>query len=333
MVRSNKHLKQSTETPLEETAAAATTIEPTPTVTKKSSSSQKIKNSAEVAAAADTATTIETASPAPPAPSSKSKKGNNNKKAEQQQVVAPADDVSPSAVVVESSAAAAGDETVIAEDSSSSSATANAAAANSNIVIQSAVQQELAELGGLLNSLTASLVTLKTKFKNIEKNTNKAFKNHIKQQLSYAKHAKGSAKNNGGAGGKKMKRAGNRKPSGFVKPTKISEELAAFLNKDPAIEMSRTDVSREINAYIVKNALQDKTNGRRILADASLAKLLNIDVEKEELTYFNLQRYMKHHFKKNIAAAIDGTSSPMDSSASLEFAASSAGYSALVANV
>jgi chromatin remodeling complex protein RSC6 len=67
--------------------------------------------------------------------------------------------------------------------------------------------------------------------------------------------------------------------------------------------MSRTDVSKEINAYIQSNGLQDKTNGRKIIADAKLIKLLNLNKE-DELTYFNLQRYMKHHFIKPVAAAV-----------------------------
>ena len=61
--------------------------------------------------------------------------------------------------------------------------------------------------------------------------------------------------------------------------------------------MARTEVPREINAYIRKHNLQDSKNGRIINADASLTKLLKLD-KKDELTYFNLQRYMSPHFAK-----------------------------------
>ena len=99
--------------------------------------------------------------------------------------------------------------------------------------------------------------------------------------------------------GKKKRKTGNRSPSGFVKPTKISLELSKFLGKDKGTEMARTQVTREINGYIRKHSLQDPKNGRRILADSKLKKLLKL-TDKDELTYFNLQRYMSPHFAKAV---------------------------------
>jgi len=99
------------------------------------------------------------------------------------------------------------------------------------------------------------------------------------------------------ANAKRKRKTGNRSPSGFVKPTLISTELATFLNKPAGSEMARTEVTREINEYIRSHSLQDKTNGRKINADASLMALLKLK-EGDELTYFNLQRYMSPHFAK-----------------------------------
>ena len=96
---------------------------------------------------------------------------------------------------------------------------------------------------------------------------------------------------------KRSTKSGTRAPSGFVKPTRISKELAAFLGKDWGTEMARTQVTREINAYIRAHNLQDPKNGRRILADTKLRKLLKLQ-KSDELTYFNLQRYMSPHFAK-----------------------------------
>ena len=96
---------------------------------------------------------------------------------------------------------------------------------------------------------------------------------------------------------KKQRSKGNRQPSGFVKPTQISNELAAFLGKASGTEMARTEVTKEINAYIRANKLQDPKNGRIIKADAKLQTLLNLK-KGDELTYFNLQKYMSPHFAK-----------------------------------
>ena len=88
----------------------------------------------------------------------------------------------------------------------------------------------------------------------------------------------------------------HRVPTGFTAaPTKISNELAEFLGKPVGTEMARTDVSRDINRYIGTNNLQDPQNGRRINPDAKLRSLLTLG-KNDELTYFNIQKYMKHHF-------------------------------------
>ncbi len=103
---------------------------------------------------------------------------------------------------------------------------------------------------------------------------------------------------------RRNKNKGNRAPSGFVKPTKISDDLAAFLGKDSGTLMARTDVTKQITAYVRANGLQDKTNGRLILADEKLKKLLNYDEKtvtdpKQQLSYFNLQRFLSRHFEKS----------------------------------
>lgn len=97
---------------------------------------------------------------------------------------------------------------------------------------------------------------------------------------------------------KRKRKTGNRSPSGFVKPTLISSELAAFLKKPSGTEMARTEVTREINSYIRQHSLQDPKNGRRIIPDTKLRKLLKVQ-KSDELTYFNLQRYMSPHFAKD----------------------------------
>ena len=138
---------------------------------------------------------------------------------------------------------------------------------------------KMTEFSARLQQVLSLASTLKSEFKAIEKVVSRDMKAAQK------------------ASSKKSKRTGNRQPSGFVKPTKISDELALFLEKPLGTEIARTTVSKEINNYIRANQLQDPANGRKINPDAKLTQLLKLS-PGEELTYFNLQRFMKHHFVK-----------------------------------
>jgi hypothetical protein len=82
---------------------------------------------------------------------------------------------------------------------------------------------------------------------------------------------------------------------GFNCAVLISEELAMFLDKSVGTKISRADVSREINKYIRENSLEDRENRTKINHDEKLRKLLRLTNE-DELTYFNIAKYMKHHF-------------------------------------
>jgi chromatin remodeling complex protein RSC6 len=138
------------------------------------------------------------------------------------------------------------------------------------------------EFSAKFQQVLSLLSTLKADYKTLEK--------------SVAREIKTAQKTS------QKKRSGNRAPSGFVKPTRISDELASFLGKPAGTELARTAVSKEINAYIRANNLQDKDNGRVIKPDAKLSALLKIQAS-DELTYFNLQRFMKHHFVKAAVVA------------------------------
>lgn len=130
-----------------------------------------------------------------------------------------------------------------------------------------------------LQQVSALLTSLKTEFRGLEKKWSRT--------LTAAQKASS----------KRKRKAGTRSPSGFVKPTRISDELASFLSKPSGTEMARTDVTRDINKYIREHGLQDKDNGRKINPDAKLSGLLKVG-KNDELTYFNLQRFMSPHFAK-----------------------------------
>lgn len=151
------------------------------------------------------------------------------------------------------------------------------------------VLAQSAEFLTKLNQLTSLLASLKSEFRSLEKKWTRDLKVAQKSQA------------------KRKRKSGNRQPSGFVKPTKISDELSKFLEKPAGTEMARTDVTREINTYIRAHKLQDKDNGRKINPDAKLAALLKLK-KTDELTYFNLQRYMSPHFSKTEKAVVSSVS-------------------------
>ena len=90
----------------------------------------------------------------------------------------------------------------------------------------------------------------------------------------------------------------SRRPCGFIIPSRISDELAKFLNVPAGTLLARTQVSKLINEYIRNNNLQSVNNSRVINVDAKLRKLLNAK-PTDEVTYFNLQRFMKPHFTRD----------------------------------
>ena len=147
------------------------------------------------------------------------------------------------------------------------------------------LSSKLVDFSSKIQQVAALLTSMKSDYKTLEKTVARELKQATK------------------TGGKKRRSSGNKQPSGFVKPTKISDELIAFLGKEPNTEMSRVEVSKEINEYINAHKLKDEKCGRQINPDAKLSMLLKIQ-ENEVLTFFNLQRYLKIHFIKAVAPVV-----------------------------
>ena len=147
------------------------------------------------------------------------------------------------------------------------------------------VAEQSVEFLAKLQQLGVLISALKAEYRTLEKKWTRELKTAQKQSS------------------KRKRKAGNRAPSGFVKPTRISDELAKFLEKPSGSEMARTEVTRDINKYIRTNNLQDKENGRKINPDTKLAALLKLK-KTDELTYFNLQKYMSPHFSKAVKVEV-----------------------------
>ena len=163
-----------------------------------------------------------------------------------------------------------------------------------NVVVQvdgeSSITHGFSEFFTKFQAMVSQFTALKAELKTLERRTVKELK--VVQKIHNKKRKKGT-----------------RAPSGFVKPSPISDELASFLGKEKGVEMARTDVTREINKYIRAHDLQDKENGRKINPDKPLRDLLKLTPDSDiVLTYFNLQRYMGPHFPKSVKTETTGTS-------------------------
>ena len=85
-----------------------------------------------------------------------------------------------------------------------------------------------------------------------------------------------------------------RAPSIFERPVQVTDELCAFLAKPKGTLMSRSEVTKGVNNYVKLHELKNKHD---IKPDAALKKLLTIP-DGDQLTYFNLQRYLNRHYVK-----------------------------------
>ena len=89
-----------------------------------------------------------------------------------------------------------------------------------------------------------------------------------------------------------------RARSGITGDTLLSNQLCSFLGLPAGSKMPRTEVTKKITAYIKEHNLQ-KENKRFFNPDSKLSSLLTPlqgnDVA-DGYNYFNLQRYMKHHY-------------------------------------
>lgn len=108
----------------------------------------------------------------------------------------------------------------------------------------------------------------------------------------------------------KLKKRNNRKTtveSGFLRPVRISKELAQFTSWDVEATYLRRNVTKYICNYIKEHRLYDEKDKRNILCDEKLRVLLNYDAatvplgkdgKPAVLNYFRLQKYLKPHFIK-----------------------------------
>ncbi len=159
---------------------------------------------------------------------------------------------------------------------------------SSNVVVEQTQNQTESKPDEVCEQFSGVLTTLSSFISQITmlQNQVRALEKTVgKQMRTYAREAK------------KNKNKGNRKPSGFAVPTKISDELCEFMNKPKGSTAARTEVTQYIIKYIKDNKLQWNENRKVIKPNTPLKNLLAVK-QNEEVTYFNIQRFMNKHFIK-----------------------------------
>lgn len=153
------------------------------------------------------------------------------------------------------------------------------------------VEDESVEFTNQFQALTNIVINMASQFKEVQSQLKALQKTHAKEVKALQKRTR-----------KRKNRDGKAKsPSGFTQPTKISDALAGFLGLDKGSELPRTEVTKKINSYIKEHNLQWEKNKRHIKPDKKLGSLLNVG-KGDELTYFNLQTYLKPHYIKAVTA-------------------------------
>ena len=100
--------------------------------------------------------------------------------------------------------------------------------------------------------------------------------------------------------------------SGFMKPVRISNEMAQFTSWDQSQLYSRNVVTKFICDYVRDNNLQNPEDRRQILCDEKLASLLKFDIQNSSspLTYPGIQKYMQHHFFSDVSSVAEEVVQP-----------------------
>lgn len=83
-----------------------------------------------------------------------------------------------------------------------------------------------------------------------------------------------------------------KKPSAFMRPVQLSEELEAIIGKGP---MARTEVTKKLWEYIKKHKLQDQKNKRMINPDQKLGKVLG---STNQIDMFKMTSKLSKHLKE-----------------------------------
>jgi len=141
------------------------------------------------------------------------------------------------------------------------------------------IQQSFDDILSTLAGFRSKITEVQNKVRDLERNVTKDMKQMDKKI-------------------NKNKFKGNKNPSGFAKPSKISEPLCKFMELPNGSEVARTEVTQYLINYIEKENLQNPDNKKIIVPNEELQSLLGSNPD-DEISYFNIQKYMNKHFQKD----------------------------------
>ena len=151
----------------------------------------------------------------------------------------------------------------------------------------------------LLASLTEQLKALSTEFTTRVREAVKATQEAAKAAKKEARDSKKKRKVDPATLTPEQRAAweARRANNAFLKEKALSPELCSFMGIAAGSKRSQTQVTKFISDYVKSHSCFDPNFKRRILPNAALAKLLRVD-DKTEVTYLNLQKFLKVHFVK-----------------------------------
>jgi len=151
----------------------------------------------------------------------------------------------------------------------------------------------------LLSTLADQLKALSTEFTSRVRDAVKATQEAAKQAKKEARDSKKKRKIDPATLTPEQRVAweARRANNAFLKQKPLTDELCSFMGLKAGEKRSQTEVTKFISDYVKSHSCFEPTFKRRILPNAALAKLLRVD-DKTEVTYLNLQRFLKVHFKK-----------------------------------
>jgi chromatin remodeling complex protein RSC6 len=151
----------------------------------------------------------------------------------------------------------------------------------------------------LLSSLTEQLKALSTEFTAKVRDAVKATQEAAKQAKKEQRDSKKKRKLSPEEMTPEQRKAweARRANNAFLVQRPLSPELCTFMSLAAGSKRSQTEVTKYISEYVKSHNCYDPTFKRRILPNAVLAKLLRVD-DKTEVTYLNLQKFLKVHFIK-----------------------------------